>query len=93
MSRPLTEGVGATFKFLCFAFFLLCTMNQERSVPTYVVSGIEVSALDSDNFLLLPDTFTQKEMPVINNNIPKQTDLAQWAYLSKVKIPSICSKV
>ncbi|KAK0134388.1 hypothetical protein N1851_030045 [Merluccius polli] len=72
---------------------LLRTMNQEKSVPTHVVSGIEVSALDSDDFLPLPDTFAQKEMPVTSNNIPRQEDLAQWAYLSKVKIPSICSKV
>lgn len=43
---------------------LLCTINQEQSVPTHVISGIEVSALDSDNFLPLPDVFTQKEMPV-----------------------------
>ncbi|KAK0131909.1 hypothetical protein N1851_033296 [Merluccius polli] len=72
---------------------LLRTMNQEKSVPTHVVSGIEVSALDSDDFLPLPDTFAQKEMPVTSNNIPRQEDLAQWAYISKVKIPSICSKV
>lgn len=71
---------------------LLRTMNLEKSVPTYVLSGIEVSALDSDNFFPLPDVFTQKEMPVTTNNIPKQHDLAQWAYLNKVKIPSIGSK-
>ena len=72
---------------------LLRTMNQENSVPTHVVSGIEVSALDSDNFSPLPDTFTQKKMPVTTNNIPRQSDLAQWAYLSEVKIPSISAKV
>ena len=72
---------------------LLRTMNQEKSFPTNVVSGIEVSALYSNNFLPLPDLFTQKEMPVTTNNIPKQKDLAQWEYLSQVKLPSIRSKV
>lgn len=32
-------------------------------------------------------------MPAINNNIVKQTDLAQWAYLSKIKITPINSKI
>ncbi|KAL2086463.1 hypothetical protein ACEWY4_017522 [Coilia grayii] len=72
---------------------LLRTMNQETSVPTHVVSGLEVSALDKDIFLPLPDTFTQKDMPVTTSSIPKQNDLAHWAYLSKVTIPSISSKV
>ncbi|KAL2089185.1 hypothetical protein ACEWY4_016084 [Coilia grayii] len=72
---------------------LLRTMNQETSVPTHVVSGLEVSALDRDIFLPLPDTFTQKDMPVTTSSIPKQNDLAHWAYLSKVTIPSISSKV
>lgn len=72
---------------------LLRTMNQEMNVPTHVVSGLEVSALDSDTFLPLPDIFTRKEMPVTTSSIPKQNDLADWAYLSKVTIPSINSKV
>lgn len=72
---------------------LLRTLNQEMPVPAYVVSGLEVSALDSDNFLPLPDTFTQKEMPVTTSSIPEQTDLTHWAYLSQVTIPTINSKV
>ncbi|XP_052470971.1 uncharacterized protein LOC128027405 [Carassius gibelio] len=75
------------------AHILLRTMNQEKTVPTHVVSEVEVSALDSNNFLPLPDLFTQKEMPVTTNSIPKQKDLAQWKYLSRVKLPSINSKV
>lgn len=72
---------------------LLRTMNQEINVPAHVITGLEVSALDSDTFLTLPDTFTQKEMPVTTSSIPKQSDLAEWVYLSKVTIPSIDSKV
>ncbi|XP_060799417.1 uncharacterized protein LOC132901020 [Neoarius graeffei] len=72
---------------------LLRTMSQETSVPTYVVSGLEISALNSDTFFSLPGTLTQKNMPVTSSSIPKQSDLAHWAYLGKVTIPSICSKV
>lgn len=32
-------------------------------------------------------------MPVTTYNIPRQSDLAQWVYLSEVKIPSIIAKV
>lgn len=71
---------------------LLSTTNQKKIVLAHVISGIEVSALDSDNFLPLPEVFTQKEMPVTTNSIPKQNDL-QWAYLSKVRLPSISAKV
>ena len=72
---------------------LLRTMNQETSVPAHVISGLEVSALNSDTFFHLPDTLTQKDMPVTSSSVPKQSDLAHWAYLGKVTIPSISSKV
>ncbi len=72
---------------------LLSTMNQKKLVPSHVISGIEVSALDSNNFLPLPDMFTQKEMPVTPSSIPKQDDITQWTYLNKVRLPSISAKV
>lgn len=34
---------------------LLSTTNQKKLVPSHVISEMEVSALDSDNFLSLPD--------------------------------------
>lgn len=37
--------------------------------------------------------FTQREMPVTPSNIPKQDDMTQWTYLSKVRLPSISAKV
>lgn len=72
---------------------LLSTMDQQSIVPAHVMSGIEVSALDSDDFLPLPTVFTQKEMPVTTNSIQKQSYIAQWEYLIKVKHPSINANV
>lgn len=72
---------------------LLQTMSHETSVPTYVVSGLEVSGLDENNFVPLPDVFTQKEMPVTTDNIPTKQDLARWPYLQKVNIPVIDSRI
>ncbi|XP_061753152.1 uncharacterized protein LOC133550969 [Nerophis ophidion] len=72
---------------------LLRTMNQKKSVPTHMVAGLEVSALDNNHFLPLPVVFTQKEMPVSTSSIPKQEDIAPWPYLGNVILPSISSKV
>ncbi|KAK0155426.1 hypothetical protein N1851_002228 [Merluccius polli] len=68
---------------------LLRTMSSEKKVPTYVVSGLEISGLYGDNFTQLPDVFTQREMPVTADNIPSKQDLARWPYLQKVNIPEI----
>lgn len=72
---------------------LLQTMSHETSVPTYVVSGLEVSSLDENNFIPLPDVFTQKEMPVTANNISMKQDLARWPYLQEITIPEIDSNI
>lgn len=56
---------------------------------THVITGLEISRLDQNNFIQLPDVFTQKEMPVTMENIPTKKDLARWSYLQKVVIPEI----
>lgn len=71
------------------AKFLLRTMNQEKFVDSYVVSGLEVSALNSNIYHELPDVLTQNEMPVTCDNIPRQEELSAWPHLSSVKIPVI----
>lgn len=54
---------------------LLRTMGDEKPVGAYEVSGLEVSSLEEDNFLELPDVFTRKKIPVSRENIPQQKDL------------------
>lgn len=68
---------------------LLKTMSHEKSMPTYVITGLEISGLDKTNFIQLPDVFTQKEMPVTMENIPTKKDLARWPYLQKVDFSEI----
>ena len=72
---------------------LLETMGQERVVPAYSVSGLEVSGINDNLFYKLPETFTQKKMLVNSDNLLKEGDLAKWAYLAKIKIPSIMANV
>lgn len=64
-----------------------------RHLFQLVVSGLEVSSLNENNFIPLPDVFTQKEMPITTDNFPTKQDLARWLYLKKVNISIIDSRI
>lgn len=49
--------------------FLLQTMGQENVVPAFVLSGLDVFAIDDNIFYQLPQMLTQKQMPVSPDNI------------------------
>lgn len=72
---------------------LLKTMNQEKPVDTYLVKGLEVSALKENNFIALPETYTQNSMPVDTKNIPKAEELRKWTYLNEVQLPTLDADV
>ncbi len=73
--------------------FLLQTMGQERVVSAYVLPGLEVSAIDGNIFYQLPQTLTQKHMPVSSDSMVSKGDLSKWPYLAKVKVPRIMANV
>lgn len=64
-------------------------MNQEKLVDSHIISGLEVAALNSNNYYELPDVFTQTVMPGTRDNIPKQEELSAWHHLNTVKLPVI----
>ncbi len=68
---------------------LLRTMGQERSVSTHVFTELEISGLNENNFVDLPQVFSQKEIPVKKENIPQQKDVKKWKYLDEVHLPQI----
>ena len=68
---------------------LLRTMNQEKVVKTCMVSGMEISGIESNDYLELPEVYSQSSIPVKEENIPNQKDVDQWPYLHEVKIPKI----
>ena len=72
---------------------LLRTMGQEKIIESNIVTGLEVSGLDSDCSCDLPDMYTQKTMPVHRGNIPQQKDLQRWPHLKHVKITKIDSGI
>lgn len=72
---------------------LLTTMGSERKVSSHILSDLEVSGLEEENYIDLPQTFTQPSIPVKKENIPLQTDVKQWPYLHGVRILHIAAEV
>ncbi|KAG9330228.1 hypothetical protein JZ751_026029, partial [Albula glossodonta] len=62
-----TRGSSATF----------CTerLMKQLNVSGRKTTGLKISGLDSDNFIELPEVYTQKTMPVSTENIPTKEDL------------------
>jgi hypothetical protein len=71
------------------AHFLLQTMGQQKVVPAFECSDLEVSGLESNLFYNLPDLFIQNKIPVIADFIVIEGDLAKLPNLSNIRIPSI----
>lgn len=49
--------------------------------------------MDSDQFLKLPDVFTQTSIPVTYDNIPKDTNIKAWPYLKEVYLTPIDASI
>ncbi len=68
-------------------------MGQEQSVSCNVVTGLEISGINSDCFFSLPKVYTQKKMPVNSDNIITQEEISKLPYLDRVKVPHIEANV
>ena len=75
------------------ANLMVSTINSKRRVKSYILTGLEVSGLENNNFIELAKVFTQKCIPVSKDNIPLQKDVDRWPYLSEVKLPFIDKEV
>lgn len=68
---------------------MLSTMNSSKRVESYMLTDLEVSGLEENNFIELSKVFTQKSMPVSMENVLQQHEVDKWPYLSEVKLPHI----
>ncbi|KAJ8406749.1 hypothetical protein AAFF_G00296650 [Aldrovandia affinis] len=69
-------------------------MNQDRPggqkpMNSYVISDLEVCGLEDSKFIELPKAYTHGSIPVHTENIPKQSEIRKWPYLSEVRLPEI----
>lgn len=63
---------------------LLTTMGSEKKVNTHVLSDLEVCGLEEENYIDLPQVFTQPSIPVKKDNIPLKSDVDPWPYLHRL---------
>ncbi|XP_025763461.1 uncharacterized protein LOC112847046 isoform X2 [Oreochromis niloticus] len=72
---------------------LLKTMGEEKVVSSHIVSGLEISSLDSDDFFELPEMYSHSDIPASADNAPSQDYVNRWTYLQQVSIPRIEAKI
>lgn len=68
-------------------------MSPKHHVESYLLTDLEVSGIDCNDFIDLPKVYTQKSILVSTEHIPSQEDIEKWPYLSEVRIPSITADV
>lgn len=67
----------------------LKTMEWEKPIKTFQLSNLEVSGLDSDYFIEMPENFTQSSISVSQKNIPREEDIKKWLYMKDARLCSI----
>ncbi|KAK7884418.1 hypothetical protein WMY93_027541 [Mugilogobius chulae] len=72
---------------------LLKTMGEEKVVSSHIVSGLEVSSLDNNDFFELPDMYSHSNIPASVENVPSPEYVSKWPYLQQVSIPKIDAKI
>ncbi|XP_068229689.1 uncharacterized protein [Palaemon carinicauda] len=67
----------------------LQTMHGTDTVKTFIVNGLVVADIHGNNDVVLPKVFTQKDIPVNHDQIPRYEMLKDWPHSSTVinKIP------
>ena len=73
--------------------FLLRTIAQEQKVSSYVLTDLEVCGLEEQEYIQLPNVYTQPDIPAKKANIPQKKDLVKWSYLSRVHLPKLEAEV
>ena len=73
--------------------FLLHTIAQEQKVSSYVLTDLEVCGLEEQDYIQLPNVYTQPDIPAKKANIPQMNDLVKWSYLSRVHLPKPMRKL
>lgn len=72
---------------------VLSTINAKKRVESYILTDLEVSGLEENNFIELTKVFTQRSIPVSTKNVPLQKHADKWPYLNEVRLPHINAEV
>ena len=61
------------------------TLSGEKEVISKAITGLEVSEINSDEWIQLPKCFSQNELPVASEEIATPERVAKWKYLNRIK--------
>ena len=69
---------------------LIKTLNSEETLKTEVIRDpIQIGNLDGDAFFDLPEIYIKEDMPITEEDIPKQEDLNKWTHLQSIHLPGL----
>ena len=64
------------------------TVNDDNLADNVILSGLQLSDINGENIVPLPEVFTIKQIPGNTQNIVMPDDIAKWEYLQEVKLDS-----
>ena len=71
---------------------LIGTLLAEQEVNSeLVLDTLQISGLEGNKFIDLPQVYLQDGLPVSTQDMPTQEDLKSWDHLSHIEVPSIPS--
>ncbi|XP_072035816.1 uncharacterized protein [Amphiura filiformis] len=65
------------------------TINGDKDVDTYKLSGLEVTDADGKVNIELPNVYTQDSIPVKVEDMVSKEDLTPWPYLQEITVPEL----
>src|SRR4029434_512716 len=64
-------------------------MSPKKPVSSDIITWLEISAVDENNFIALPKVYTLESMPVDTSSIPTNDNLSRFLCLREVSILTI----
>lgn len=68
-------------------------MGEQRVVRSNVVTDLEVSGLNDNDFIKLTEVFAKGVIPVSKDHISQQEEVDQWPHLKGVEVPCINAEI
>lgn len=69
------------------------TMGVPQRINTHLIRGLEVSDLDNNNPVVIPEVYTKDRIPATSRQIPTNADIKEWSHFDGINLPEICSPI
>jgi hypothetical protein len=65
------------------------TMGMSQKMNTMKVRGLQISDIQSQSTIDMPEVYTKDIIPVTKSHIPTESDISRWPHLQDVALPQI----